>query len=701
MLYRLLFFRLALSEDRLSYLSFKSKFSISIFKKFTVQLKFKKPSMKRLCALLFSVLLHFTANAQDVKEISRTWTSFSQSIEVEVATDSIKRFKIVAFAKVDTNDEQAWAGIWARVDNKPGQGRGFFDNMGNRPIKLNEWKSYEVQGIIDDKSAELNFGVICSYNGKFFFDKFEVYIEDDHGFFQPVEIHNPSFESEVSNRAITGWNYGVGSGDGTLVREFSAKSSNDSVDGNFSVLIEGKGISEKVGSIEAVFPNIGIAITIIFILIVVLSLLTYTYSSSDEKQSVLSSIGFRFSFIYFLLFIFFQNNGAYPFFNYLAKIPLEWMQSFAPWFGEQVLGIPFRVNTSPNGSGDTGYDYLVILIIFSLALLGTIIWSIIDRRQNSYTKLYYWLTTAMRFYVGLMLINYGLSKVIQLQFPEPNFYRLLQPYGESSPMGLAWTFLGFSKGYNMFMGIAEVLAGLLLFRRTLTLGAIITLMTTMNVMAVNYFFDVPVKILSTHLVVMTLFLLAKDFRKVMQFLLTNNPVNELVIIARPKLEKGVDISLKVLKGLVIVYALGYGFYRVLESQKIYGTDLPKPPLYGVYEVADFVVNGDTLTNYKSPKLWKNIRFEREGMVQIEKMNKQREVYNIELDTLKQKIRFMSMSGGNAESFDFNYLKTDNTLDFNFIVKNDTIIGTTKKLGKDKFLLVNRGFNWISEYPYNR
>ena len=71
---------------------------------------------------------------------------------------------------------------------------------------------------------------------------------------------------------------------------------------------------------------------------IVLSLLTYASSMSDERWSLLSSVGFRFSFIYFLLFIFFQNNGAYPFFYYLVQIPLEWMQSFAPWFGEQVLG---------------------------------------------------------------------------------------------------------------------------------------------------------------------------------------------------------------------------------------------------------------------------------------------------------------------------------------------------------------------------
>lgn len=216
------------------------------------------------------------------------------------------------------------------------------------------------------------------------------------------------------------------------------------------------------------------------------------------------------------------------------------MEQFVPWFGEHILGIPFRVNTGPNGSGDTSYEYLLVFVAFIVAVFGTLIWSLLDRKRPHYKTLYYWLTTGMRYYVGLMLIHYGMIKVIKLQFPAPSFYRLLEPYGESSPMGLAWTFLGFSDGYNLFMGIAEMLAGLLLFRRTLTFGTVITLMTAMNVMAVNYFFDVPVKLLSTHLVFMTLFLLARDIKKVMEFLVTNKAVEKLTAIQRPSLKNGCE-----------------------------------------------------------------------------------------------------------------------------------------------------------------
>ncbi|MDH7447856.1 DoxX family protein [Aquimarina sp. 2201CG14-23] len=654
--------------------------------------------MKRLVILLFTVLISISVNSQNVKEISRSWTSFAQSIEV--STDSVKKFKVVANVKLETSDKKAWAGVWARVDNKPEQGRGFFDNMRDRPIKSNTWNSYVVEGTIDSKSEKLVFGGISLMNGKFFYDKFEVYLEDDNGEYQPVNINNASFENRVTDNIIPGWNPGISKGEVYSVKEFTSSSSEDSVDGNYSVLVEGKGISENTGSSEATSAKMGGIIPIIYILILVFCFLTYVSSTEDEKWSRLTKIGFRFSFIYFFFIIFFQNNGAYPYFDYITEKPIELLQKIAIWFGEQVIGIPYKINTGPNGSGDTTYDYLVIFIGFIVALLVTLIWSVLDRNRPNYKKLYYWLTTALRYYVGLMLINYGLAKVIQLQFPAPSFYRLMEPYGESSPMGLAWTFLGFSEGYNMFMGIAEVLAGLLLFRRTLTFGAVITLMTAMNVMAVNYFFDVPVKILSTHLVLMTLFLLSRDIRKVMQFLVTNKPVENITLIKRPQFKKGVTIGLNVLKGLVLVYALGYGFYDALDSRKLYGTEVPKPPLYGVYEVTNYVINGDTITNYKSDKLWKNIRFEREGRVQIRKMDKKDLYYKVEVDSVTQKVKF-SPSGNSADYFDFNYTRTDESLDFNYIYKNDTISGQTKRLDKDDFLLMNRGFHWISEYPYNR
>ncbi|HAA22960.1 MAG TPA: hypothetical protein DCR93_37365 [Cytophagales bacterium] len=653
--------------------------------------------MKKLAFIFIALLIGVSVQGQG---ISRNWTSFAQTIEIP--SDAGTKFKVIASVKVETTDEEAQAGVWARVDNKPGTGRGFFDNMGNRPITSNQWESYTVQGTLNENSEKLVFGGICYNNGKFFFDDFEVFIADENGDYQAIDIENPGFETEIVDNENPGWNLGIRQGDNAVIKEFSNTSSTDKANGNYSYLIEGSGVKEE-GSLSDTYPNIGTLIGLIYLLVFVVIIMTYTSSSDSEKWSALSKIGFRFSFIYFLFFIFFHNNGAYPFFMEIFGSIVERMQMFAPWFADKVLGFPYAINTGPNGSGDTSYDYLVLFIGFFTATSGALVWSLLDRKRQNYGKLYYWLTTGMRYYVGLMLISYGMVKVIQLQFPEPGFYRLMENYGDSSPMGLAWTFLGFSKGYNLFMGIAEVLAGLLLFRRTMTAGAIITLMTAMNVMAVNYFYDVPVKLLSTHLVLMAAFLLARDFRKLVLFLFTKHSVANVSTIQRPalekrpKLNKGIKIGLLVLKIAILVNALGVGTYEVLQSQKQYGSKAPKPVLYGVYEVEnDLLVNGDTLTDYRNDLLWRTMVFEREGRATVTTVNKNQAYYGVQVDTANQQITFTGTS-----SFVMDYELTNERLDFTYILQGDTVSAQTRRLDQDDFLLTNRGFNWINERPFNR
>src|SRR5690606_40916532 len=87
-----------------------------------------------------------------------------------------------------------------------------------------------------------------------------------------------------------------------------------------------------------------------------------------------------------------------------------------------------------NGSGDTSYDWITLLILFLGAFIGTIIWSIADRKRKSYVTCYHWLTTFIRYYIAFMLINYGMIKLVHGQMPPPGLDRLMQPLGEFSPI---------------------------------------------------------------------------------------------------------------------------------------------------------------------------------------------------------------------------------------------------------------------------
>jgi hypothetical protein len=413
-------------------------------------------------------------------------------------------------------------------------------------------------------------------------------------------------------------------------------------------------------------------------------------------------IAFRFVFIFFTLFILINNNATFPYWDVIFSYPTELLHTFIPWIGKHILALPYEITTFPDGSGDTTYDYVVLLLEAVVATLGTVVWSFADKKRAHYTILFYWLTVAVRFYVGLMLINYGLFKIIKLQFPSPSLYRLSQPYGDSSPMGLAWTFLGFSKGYNYFMGIAEIAAVLLLFRRTLTFGAIITLMTALNVMAVNYFFDIPVKILSTALVVFTLFLLLENITCLWKFFFTNNTVSLQVLEAPVIKNKWLRIAKNTCKALVIGHAFIFASIMLIELNDEYGENAPKPPLYGMYEVDVFIRNSDTIPSAVSDSLrWKQLFIENEGYAQIRRVSSKTLWFSANTDTLLHKIELKDLND-TTQIFSFAYeVKSLNKLNLKGRVNSDSVSVFMTRKTADDFILMNRGFHWINEQPFNR
>jgi hypothetical protein len=413
---------------------------------------------------------------------------------------------------------------------------------------------------------------------------------------------------------------------------------------------------------------------------------------------------FRFIFLFFALFIIFCNNGAYPFWYYISQLWEGVMHTFIPWVGKNILHLKEEITVFTNGSGDTTYDYVTVFTILMVSLAGTLIWSVFDRRSRNYSTLYYWLTVAIRYYVGLMLFNYGIYKVFKLQFPSPGLYRLTQPYGESSPMGLAWTFLGFSKGYNMFMGVAEIAALLLLFRRTMTFGAIITLGTAANVMAVNYFYDVPVKILSTALVVMTLLLLSKDIRTLFIFFFKGISTKLEVIKAPVFKKRAFQIAKVSFKYLLIAYVVIMGFVEGYQSTKQYGDAVPKHKFFGIYNVDSTTYTPDTVNNKDlQPGNWKEWLIDNEYIVRLRLKNDSVLRYSLTMDTVNSKLTFVH-NKDSTKNMNFSYISAaGKKLVLSGKAGEDSIsvILNRRVENTSAFLLTNRGFHWVNEYPFNR
>jgi len=151
---------------------------------------------------------------------------------------------------------------------------------------------------------------------------------------------------------------------------------------------------------------------------------------------------FRFAFVYLLLFNLPFPVNAIP---YVSKVG-DFYDSIWTWLVPRVARVAFHIEVTSefNGSGDRAFDYVFVATLLLISLVIAVIWTLFDRKRLSYPTLHRWLSVYVRFALGTTMIGYGAYKVISSQFPAPTLDRLMQPYGESSPMGLLWTFMGAS-----------------------------------------------------------------------------------------------------------------------------------------------------------------------------------------------------------------------------------------------------------------
>jgi hypothetical protein len=293
-----------------------------------------------------------------------------------------------------------------------------------------------------------------------------------------------------------------------------------------------------------------------------------------QPWSAAQRVGFRLLFAYLVLYFFPLPSGmSGP--KWASGMMDELWQRLVPWFGRTFLGL--SITTFTNGSGDTTYDYVRVLCMGLLAIVAAVVWSLLDRR-SSYRTLHAWSRIWLRYALAMTMLTYGVVKVIKLQFPTPGPGVLTQTYGESSPMRLLWTFMGYSTAYTFFVGAAELLAALLLFfRRTTTLGALVAAAVMANVAMLNLCYDVPVKLGSLHLLLLAGVVLAPDARRVADLLLFNRPTTARDL--GPAWPGRWMRAAKLLKIVVVGGALIYNFQSAIDAKQSRDTqDVSQFPL---------------------------------------------------------------------------------------------------------------------------
>jgi hypothetical protein len=133
----------------------------------------------------------------------------------------------------------------------------------------------------------------------------------------------------------------------------------------------------------------------------------------------------------------------------------------------------------------------------------------------------------LSYFLSIILLKYGIDKLLSLQFPVPEPNLLLTPLGYLDRDILYWSVMGLGKGYVFFIGLAEIIpAVLLLFRRTRNIGAFLALIILLNVVAVNFGFDISVKLFSCFLCLMALYLSQPVLKALFNLFILNKGIEQ-------------------------------------------------------------------------------------------------------------------------------------------------------------------------------
>ena len=417
------------------------------------------------------------------------------------------------------------------------------------------------------------------------------------------------------------------------------------------------------------------------------------------RWSAATRVAFRFSVVYLCLTIF-----STQLFSAVFMLPsprfLTGVNDLLAWVATRVFQVRGPIPVEFTGSGDTLLNWVLTGTMLILAGCVAVVWSLVSTR-DSYPRMNMWFRLLVRFALGATLVRYGFGKLIPAQMPTVFLDRLVEPFGNFSPMGVLWSSIGASPAYEMCVGAVELIPGILLFLpQTTLLGALLALMATTGVFVLNMTYDVPAKLLSFHLVLMSLLLLAPYGRNLRDLLLLNRPLvptHEPPIGRTPPRRRHWVVAQMTYGALIVLLAIA----AALSLWSRTGPNAEKSPLFGIWDVQQMIVDGDV----RPPLLtdttrWRRVIMQGPTAAVFQKMDDSFERYTTEFDTDGKTLTITPVSGTGASTVTYHQLSPD------LLVIDGTIDGRVVRLelrprDLNSFVLNSRGFNWVQDVPFNR
>lgn len=367
-------------------------------------------------------------------------------------------------------------------------------------------------------------------------------------------------------------------------------------------------------------------------------------------------------FLFGFLFIPLTLNGKdfqFQFTHILFSKPVAFLEK--RFFSNALPQIDF--------SSDTISLLLLIILLFFLAI--TIVF-VLKFTKFKLDKIVTFSRVITCYYIAFILFKYGFDKVFKAQFylPEPNI--LYTNFGDLSKDILYWSTIGTSHFYSVSMGIIEVLVAILiLIKRTRILGLLLAIGVFVNIILINFGFDISVKIFSIFLFLATIFAVFPCLKVVFNFFILQKKEQLSIENLSFTLNPIIKIWLKIMIVGVMLLQILFPYFQ---SNNFNDDNAKRNFLHGAYQVTEIIKGNDTLKFDEFPI--EKIFVHRNNYLIFQDNNQQMTDYHFEINKLNNQLLLED------------YAKNKILIAFKFSQKDAVL-----KLNFNKYHIVCKAINW--------
>lgn len=324
--------------------------------------------------------------------------------------------------------------------------------------------------------------------------------------------------------------------------------------------------------------------------------------------------------------------------------------------------------------GDNYWTFLAALLYLILAIVSAGVWTFIDKGKR-FPFFYNYIHVLARYYLGFVLLLYGLEKITLNQFGiQPT--ALAEPMGNNDSWHMFRAFMGISKSYKFFSGLIELIPGiLLLFRKTSTLGSLIAMLVFTNVLMLNIGYDIWLKLLTFHLILFCLFILIPDLKNLFDIFILKKSTSLSTIPQIIENKKWLRAILKyALIGIVVYMLVKLEIRNTNEN-----INSPYRNIVGIHDIEEFSFNSKTYQLQDDDSAnWKKVTINTAPFIRVQLKNDSIVEFNFTADTSKRLLQLTLWNDTSVNGkFHYSSLNPNEWL-FEGLIKDDSIRFRTRK-----------------------